>query len=737
MAEPPDQAQSSADEVEQRLRDELERGDPEAAVRLADYLWQMRGRSDEAEGYYRDAIARGDPDAAVHLGDLLQSRSDVTGAIEFYRLGLQRGDAEAGVRLGRLMQLQQNPEAAEQAYQEGLRRGDPEAGVLLGDLLRDTGRIDEARRAYTEGVARGDPEAGARLDALTAAGDDPAVESAAAPTKTAKTRVPPEAPPEAPPTPPREEFDFVSSAAADLPTDKDLLGFAALVEALHSLLDDQRTALPLALAITAPWGSGKSSVMWQLRERLEHPPEEMHPHRSWYTVRFDAWKYENSERLWAALAKAIYDDPQEQMGRFERLWFRVKLEYRRLALWRFLLKFAWPALLAAGAVVIVLNVDLTAAGAGAAGLATAAAICATVARYWNAIVNPFKRAMERYASAPDYEAHLGFTAEADRDIRALTELLCPEDGTRGLAIFVDDLDRCSSTHVVEVVEAMNQIFNSEARGCVFILGLDREVVATNINVAYKETVAELKSVNSPVGEDFGFHFLAKLVQMSVAIPPPQPEALHDLLSSITQNGDSPPVTDPLPVSEAEVEVASQAVVDEQAPNLASVGQQVAASPTGVRAEAVAEAVRRQRARRIRDSKEVIAAEFAGLQCLDRNPRQVKRFHNAFRLQLYVANADPRLQFDFTGDQLIALSRWVALRVRWPGLAQDIDQEPRLLALLEVTANGERTTEINREIDPLRGRYRWFDHAPVLEALTEPEASRRINALPFQDFLQVA
>ncbi|HEX4672135.1 MAG TPA: P-loop NTPase fold protein [Solirubrobacteraceae bacterium] len=715
----------SDEEREQNRRAALDRGEPEAAVRLGDFLIET-GRSDEAQAVYRDGIARGDPDAAVRLGDLLLSRSDVTGAIENYRVGLERGDAEAGVKLGRLMQAQQNQEAAEHAYREALRRGDPEAGVLLGDLLRDAGRIDEARSVYSEGVSRGDPEAGARLDALASQAQPPP------PPQTSPSDDAPPSPPMAP-QPPPEEFDFVSSAAADLPTKDDLLGFAAVVEALHSLLDDKLTALPLALAITAPWGSGKSSVMWQLRERLTNPPPGTDTHRSWYTVKFDAWKYENSERLWAALAKAIYDQPQEDMGFVERLWFRVRLEYRRLALWKFLLKFLWPALLAAGAVVVALNVDLTKAGAGAAGLATVAAICALVARYWTAIVNPFKQAMERYASAPDYEAHLGFTAEADRDIQALTELLCPSGGKRGLAIFVDDLDRCSSTHVVEVVEAMNQIFNSDARsGCVFVLGLDREVVATNINVAYKDTVAALKEAKSPVGDDFGFHFLAKLVQMSVAIPPPQKEKLHGLLSSITKNGGAPGATAAPVVPEAEVQAASQAIAGEQAPDLASVGQQVAPQPAGVSAEAVKEATRRTRARRIRDSSEVVAAEFNGLEYLDRNPRQVKRFHNAFRLQLYVANADPRLQFDFSGDQLIALSRWVALRVRWPGLAQDIDQEPELLAELERNAN-----DLPLSDEALRQQYRWFDRDEVANVLREPEDSRRINALPFQDFLQVA
>jgi hypothetical protein len=75
---------------------------------------------------------------------------------------------------------------------------------------------------------------------------------------------------------------------------------------------------------------------------------------------------------------------------------------------------------------------------------------------------------------------------------------------------------------------------------------------------------------------------------------------------------------------------------------------------------------------------------------------------------------------------------VALRVRWPGLAQDIDQEPELLAELERNAN-----DLPLSDEALRQQYRWFDRDEVANVLREPEDSRRINALPFQDFLQVA
>ena len=53
----------------------------------------------------------------------------------------------------------------------------------------------------------------------------------------------------------------------------------------------------------------------------------------------------------------------------------------------------------------------------------------------------FKNAVDRYVSEPDYEGQLGFTAEAERDIGALMRTITRRG--RKLAVFVDDLDRCS------------------------------------------------------------------------------------------------------------------------------------------------------------------------------------------------------------------------------------------------------------------------------------------------------
>ena len=255
--------------------------------------------------------------------------------------------------------------------------------------------------------------------------------------------------------------------------------------------------------------------------------------RRWYTVEFPAWRFEKSERLWAALAKTIYEVPQTQMGSiWSRGWFRFRLEWSRLGRWWFLVKNLGLPLAAAGGAVawagfakssLGLNL-ITSLGGG-----VLAAAALTLHRFSGIIGNPFKRSVDAHARRVRFQDQLGFSIDAQRDIEQLMKKLAPspnkdrQRGTdapatataaavtgngytkdeRAIAVFVDDLDRCSPAPVVEVIEAINQIFNSIDARCVFILGMDRQMVASSIEVAYEGMVEHLKERENPLAEEYG------------------------------------------------------------------------------------------------------------------------------------------------------------------------------------------------------------------------------------------
>jgi KAP family P-loop domain len=579
----------------------------------------------------------------------------------------------------------------------------------------------------------------------------------------------------------REGFSLVPRVIDDAPTLQDELGFRPLVDSLDGLLNSARSPLPLAIAITARWGRGKTSVMRQLRARLRRRPahgvkkrrdEKGRPgprpragqaegttgeraastERRWHTVWFEAWKYEGSERLWAALAQAIYRQPLRVMGVLPRLAFTCRLELGRRGGFRGMagrLALSLAAALALG--LIVAGVVALAPGdqsTGAVGLTSAIiALVATIVVQW--INSPsFGKAIRASVNQATYAQHLGFTEDANRDIAILIKLLTSRGDT--LAVFIDDLDRCTDRHVVDVLNAVNQIFNTteedlegekgtdvedvtRTRPCVFIFGMDREAVAASIDVTYKETVAQLREQSSPLADDYGFSFLAKIVQLTVAVPKPSRPRVERLLRAIGEAA-SPRSTDDKPA-------VDERLVNELAGGtLEEVRSKRREASDGEGNELALELAEQEAARRIvfgeRDSKDVRSAEQELLHLLEGNPRQVKRFDNAFRLQLMMALA-AGTGLSFTLDQLVALGRWVAIRLRWPALATALDEEPDLLKCLEARANGVTASADGSAKKIVAEWGRWFRDQDVRDALEEVDPQRRMAQIPFDAFLPIA
>ena len=342
-----------------------------------------------------------------------------------------------------------------------------------------------------------------------------------------------------PPPTPEPLLTATASAQTDLPTTQDRLGYAPVVAALRALLTGSQTTFPLTIAISAPWGGGKSSVMRLLRDQLRASGGRP----GWVIVEFPAWRYETGEQLWAAMAKATYDaalDPT-RLNWYERLMFRIRLELRRSSPGRWVVR----------AIVIVLGVLIglvignlaatqLAAGATAIGLG---ALIAVVQGLWVGFGDDFKRAVESLASKPAIAEGDGFSLGAAKQVDSLMRELLVNDGK--VAIFIDDLDRCTPDNVVRVIEAVNQIFVAGAdialepgkapvgstaatvedkpRRLVFIMGMDRQVVARGIEVRYEALRKRLAETGDAAGDAYGLSFLDKIVQLWVTLPTPQPK----------------------------------------------------------------------------------------------------------------------------------------------------------------------------------------------------------------------
>jgi WD40 repeat protein len=101
---------------------------------------------------------------------------------------------------------------------------------------------------------------------------------------------------------------------SDQPTEEDLLDWTEDVETLAELIAASATEPPLAIAVLGEWGAGKSSLMAQLRHRVQELADLSRNNLglSYFAanvrqVSFNAWHY-GDDRLWTGMVEHLFEE---------------------------------------------------------------------------------------------------------------------------------------------------------------------------------------------------------------------------------------------------------------------------------------------------------------------------------------------------------------------------------------------------------------------------------------------
>lgn len=385
------------------------------------------------------------------------------------------------------------------------------------------------------------------------------------------------------------------------------------------------------------------------------------------TIWFDAWKFEQEQQLWSALALAVLDQIKKKYNWWYRLAFWFRLTFKRFvwpkALSTLLLRFLLPAALAVLAwqfnLLIQVATQAYPSSLGtlltiqplAQGLLGFGAFISGLVLVKDIVSNPFRIPVRQIFDRPNYEEKVGFINDFEDDFANIVAVMTrPRLGwkARKLVIFIDDLDRCKPPKSVDIIEAINLFLGSKQ--CVFVIGVDTSTVVASVETKYKDLFERMHVSRAKVVSE-GRFFLEKIIQVPLHVPPVTEDGITRLIEHITAQGFRP-----LQGANSSTSASGTSSASSRRRGPLNPLSEPDLSASYSRQE-VREAIR------------------VGAQLVRDNPRQVKRFVNLFRLSIYVLNAQEL--FEVRNDSGLTLDRlavWVAWSVRWGELARYLAEE---------------------------------------------------------------
>ena len=299
------------------------------------------------------------------------------------------------------------------------------------------------------------------------------------------------------------------SILSDQPADEDRLNFAPYAKTLADIIANPDTDTPLTIGVFGGWGRGKTSLMRMVRRRLvEETTNTRFPVRP---VWFNAWLYSREQALWRALISRVL----EEVRQFSTLDQEALNSLRRLE------TRLYPPTAPAGG-------HLTLAPGALPGLDGASLPAITC-------LELLRRQAERDGETTDQLQTLIADIETSQALTRRDQIAALDDFRHQfqrivkkhvvmhgrLAVFVDDLDRCLPDKAVEVLEAVKLFL--DVPGCVFVLGVAREIIEEGIRVRYTDYAAQLD----------GGQYLEKIIQIPFSLPPIPPDAVEDYVKKVT------------------------------------------------------------------------------------------------------------------------------------------------------------------------------------------------------------
>lgn len=474
---------------------------------------------------------------------------------------------------------------------------------------------------------------------------------------------------------------------ADAPTALDQLGRQGFADALTRWLtqiwaDNYRQYVARLAALTpaerllkggsfvvhlhGPWGAGKTTLLKLMETTLRNTALTIGGRpRGWQIVWFNAWRNRHLEPVWWPLMDRVYRSAANTPGappdlRLWETWWRLRINGLGEN----------PLVIGMGALTLLgLLVWGTGSGLGEGALALLTRWIGGVSTFLGlagtlgTAILTLSRSLFSASSAQNFVRLAQDPMEkVQTHFRELMDKL-----NRPVIVFIDDLDRCQPEYVVRLLESIQTLFNDPR--VVYVVAADRRWLYECFEIVYKDFKA---SVREP-GRRTGYLFLEKIFQMSISVPAMSAEAQKAYLDRLYRGERAEAEQKAAAASQqAEAEFAQLNTTEALIEHLET--PQPDADPLVLQARREA-AVRRLASQEVSADIEHFLQPFAPL--LERNPRAMKRLVNAYSIYLALALLVDTALIN-SAEKLKRFALWTILSLRWPALAEKLEQAPETL-----------------------------------------------------------
>ncbi|WP_346837426.1 P-loop NTPase fold protein [Microbulbifer sp. SAOS-129_SWC] len=358
--------------------------------------------------------------------------------------------------------------------------------------------------------------------------------------------------PEAPDTGTRETDNRgpgLANPIDDKAAKVDLLGRGRLVTILKGIID-RDIKKHMTIALFGQWGSGKSSVIELLRQRYRDD-------RYCSTILFNAWQNEHSQNMAASIAKSMAEELYQRRSYPAQVWLGIKshLLERKMATLLYLALASlmlWTSLF--GIDIGFFSVDklsmekFKSFDRKTMGFSFIATLTALLPFLQKAFNNPFVSKLRELSRRPDFSSHIGLSDNIRRQLGTLIKaydfrlshfllvhpyrwLLAQIGRTQKSSrrphkflLAIDDLDRCSSEKIIQVLEAVQLVVDLE--NLLVILAVDDQVLMEAVANRYQKQRKDLSDADAL---QLARKYLGKILQVTISLDEPDASARENFI----------------------------------------------------------------------------------------------------------------------------------------------------------------------------------------------------------------